>query len=73
LPSKDYQIISSRAPGEKSQIVSLMPKNGETSQEVADYLQSKNIIISPRGVRLRVSPHIFNNFADIDRLVEELP
>jgi selenocysteine lyase/cysteine desulfurase len=73
LPSKDYQIISSRAPGEKSQIVSLMPKNGETSQEVADYLQAKNIIISPRGVRLRVSPHIFNNFADIDQLVEELP
>jgi selenocysteine lyase/cysteine desulfurase len=73
LPAKNYQIISSRAPGEKSQIVSLMPKNGETSQEVADYLQAKNIIISPRGVRLRVSPHIFNNFADIDRLVEELP
>jgi cysteine desulfurase/selenocysteine lyase len=72
LPS-DYKIISSRAAGEKSQIVSLMPKDGQTSSTVADYLQSKNIIISPRGVRLRVSPHIFNNFADIDKLVEELP
>ncbi len=73
LPSKDYQIISSRAKGEKSQIVCLMPKEGQTSSDVAAYLESKNVIISPRGVRLRVSPHIFNNFADIDKLVEELP
>ncbi len=73
LPSKDYRIISSRAKSEKSQIVSLMPKDGQTSQEVADSLQRKNIIISPRGVRLRVAPHIFNNFSDIEKLIEELP
>jgi cysteine desulfurase / selenocysteine lyase len=73
LTEKDYQIISSRKECEKSQIVSLMPKAGQTSSEVAADLQGKNIIISPRGERLRIAPHIFNNQADIERLIEEMP
>lgn len=70
---KNYQLISSRLKGEKSQIISLMPKAGQTSQEVAADLQVKNIIISPRGERLRIAPHIFNNREDIKRLIEEMP
>ena len=73
LAQKNYHIISSRREGEKSQIVSLMPKDGQTSQEVAADLQAKNIIISPRGERLRIAPHIFNNRADIEKLIEEMP
>lgn len=73
LPAKDYKIVSSRAKGEKSQIVCVMPKEGQHSSQVADYLQSKNVIISPRGERLRVAPHIFNNQTDIEKLIEELP
>lgn len=73
LAQKNYHIISSRRKGEKSQIVSLMPKDGQTSQEVAADLQAKNIIISPRGERLRIAPHIFNNRADIEKLIEEMP
>jgi cysteine desulfurase / selenocysteine lyase len=73
LLSKNYQLISSRKKGEKSQIVSLMPKDEQTSQKVAADLQSKNIIISPRGERLRIAPHIFNNRADIERLIQEMP
>lgn len=73
LLAKNYQLISCRKKGEKSQIVSLMPKSGQTSQEVAANLQSKNIIISPRGERLRIAPHIFNNRSDIERLIEEMP
>ena len=73
LAQKNYHIISSRREGEKSQIVSLMPKDGQTSQEVAADLQAKNIIISPRGERLRIAPHIFNHRADIEKLIEEMP
>jgi cysteine desulfurase/selenocysteine lyase len=73
LEAEDYQIISSRLESEKSQIVSLMPKAGQTSSEVAAALQKKNIIISPRGERLRIAPHIFNNHQDIDQLIEEMP
>lgn len=73
LLSKNYQLISSRLKGEKSQIVSLMPKAGQHSTEVAANLQAKNIIISPRGERLRIAPHIFNNREDINKLIEEMP
>jgi cysteine desulfurase / selenocysteine lyase len=73
LTEKDYQIVSSRQKCEKSQIVSLMPKEGQQSSEVAADLQSKNIIISPRAERLRVAPHIFNNRMDIEKLIEEMP
>jgi selenocysteine lyase/cysteine desulfurase len=72
LLSKNYQLISSRQKGEKSQIVSLMPKLGQTSQDVAADLQAKQIIISPRGERLRIAPHIFNNREDVKKLIEEM-
>ncbi len=73
LNQKGYKIISSREKGEKSQIVSLMPKEGQTSMEVFSLLEQKKIIISARGERLRISPHIFNNRSDIDKLIEEIP
>ena len=73
LKEKNYEIVSSREQGEKSQIVCIMPKEGQTSGEAAAELEKKNIIISPRGPRLRIAPHIFNNKGDIEKLVEELP
>lgn len=73
LKQKDYEIVSSREKGEKSQIVCIMPKEGQNSTEVAAELEKKNIIISPRGKRLRIAPHIFNNRMDIEKLIEELP
>lgn len=73
LQAKNYEIVSSRAPGEKSQIVCLMPKAGQTSNEVAKLLENENIIVSPRGERIRVAPHFFNNKADIEKLIAVLP
>lgn len=73
LPTDRYELISSRAKGEKSQIVSLKHKKGLSSNEVVKRLERENIIIAPRGDRLRVSPHLFNNREDIERLIEFLP
>ena len=73
LAGKDYEIISSRSKGEKSQIVCLKHRNGLTSSEIAKKLQNENIIVSPRGSRLRIAPHFYNNREDIQRLVENLP
>ena len=73
LTGKDYEIISSRTPGEASQIVCIKHCGGLTSNQIASHLESEKIIVSPRGDRLRIAPHFYNNSADIDRLVEALP
>lgn len=73
LAGKEYDFVSSRAPGEKSQIVCLKHQNGMDCTAIAARLQEEKIIVSPRGDRLRIAPHFFNNLDDIDRLVETLP
>lgn len=73
IAGKDYEIVSSRERGEKSQIVSVKNRNGLTSNEVAKNLQNENIVVSPRGDRLRIAPHFYNNREDIEKLVEYLP
>jgi cysteine desulfurase / selenocysteine lyase len=73
LQTRDYKIVSSRKKGEKSQIVCVLPKDGETSSNLAKTLERNKVIVSPRGERLRIAPHFFNNQADIERLVELLP
>ncbi len=73
LGGKNYETVSSRAKGEKSQIVCIKHRNGQTPTEIAAHLENKNIIVSPRGERVRVAPHFFNNREDIERLLENLP
>lgn len=69
----NYEIISSRALGEKSQIVCIKNNTGLTPNEIFKHLERENIIVSPRGDRIRVAPHFFNNREDIERLAENLP
>lgn len=73
LAGKNYDIVSSRAKGEKSQIVCVRHRGDLTSNEIAKHLERENVIVSPRGDRLRIAPHFFNNHEDIERLVENLP
>lgn len=73
LASLPYQIVSSRRPGEKSQIVCVRHKNGIDAFALYSQLKQKNIITAPRGDRLRIAPHFYNTSADMDQLVESLP
>jgi len=73
LAGKNYEIVSSRATGEKSQIVCIEHTGALTPNEIAERLQKENIVVSPRGDRVRVAPHFFNNRADIEKLIEYLP
>lgn len=70
---KDYDIVSSRRPGEKSAIVCLRHRNGLDCNEIAGRLEKEKVIISPRNGRIRVAPHFYNNEDDIARLVDLLP
>ncbi|HQU82431.1 MAG TPA: aminotransferase class V-fold PLP-dependent enzyme [Pyrinomonadaceae bacterium] len=73
LPQDKYELVSSRATGEKSQIVCVKHKNGLTSHDIFKRLEKENIIIATRGDRVRISPHLFNNRENIERLIEFLP
>ncbi|HEX6124962.1 MAG TPA: aminotransferase class V-fold PLP-dependent enzyme [Pyrinomonadaceae bacterium] len=73
LAGKEYEIISSRTPGEKSSIVCLRHRNGLTSSDIAKELENEGVIVSPRGDRLRIAPHFYNNREDIERLISSLP
>lgn len=73
LAGLDYEILSSRAKDERSAIVCVRSTTGLHCTEIAARLQSENIIVSPRGDRLRIAPHFYNNREDIERLVAALP
>ncbi len=73
LSGGEYDIISSRLPGEKSQIVCIKHRGGLTSNQLAAALEQKNVIASPRGDRLRIAPHFYNDLGDIERLTKALP
>jgi selenocysteine lyase/cysteine desulfurase len=73
LAAKNYEIVSSRARSEKSQIVCVRNLEGLTPKDVAEKLEKENIIVSPRGDRIRIAPHFFNNREDVERLIEALP
>lgn len=73
LAGSDYEIISSRAPGERSAIVCVKHRGGIHCNDIAKSLQEANIVVSPRNDRLRIAPHFYNNVEDIERLVEHLP
>lgn len=73
VKGKNYEIVSSREKDEKSQIVCVKHRGGLPSNDIAEHLEKENIIVSPRGDRVRIAPHFFNNREDIERLAENLP
>jgi selenocysteine lyase/cysteine desulfurase len=73
LQKSNYHVVSSRRPGEKSQIVCIQHTAGLSSIELYSLLKKGHIITAPRGDRLRISPHLYNTLQEIDQLVDALP
>jgi len=73
LEGKNYELVSSRLPGEKSQIVCIRHKSGMSPMALYMHLKDRNIITAPRGDRLRIAPHAYNLPEEIDALVDALP
>jgi selenocysteine lyase/cysteine desulfurase len=71
--TKPYEVVSSRAAGEKSQIVCLRHTAGMSAMALYARLKQQNIITAPRGDRLRIAPHFYNTIAEMDQLIEALP
>lgn len=72
INEKNYEIVSSREKGEKSQIVCIKNKNGLLPKEIAEHLESEKIIVSPRNDRIRIAPHFYNNREEIEKLGRKL-
>jgi cysteine desulfurase/selenocysteine lyase len=73
LRDSDYEVVSSRRAGEKSQIVCIRHQRGLASMDLYAHLKKRNIVTAPRGDRLRISPHFYNTEAEIDELIEAFP
>ena len=72
LQDSNYEVVSSRKPEEKSQTVCIRSQSGFTPMNLYSHLMKQKIVTAPRGDRLRISPHLYNTFAEIDHLVEAL-
>ncbi len=73
LQGKSYEVVSSRQPGEKSQIVCIRHTGGMSAMDLYVHLKKENIITAPRGDRLRIAPHVYNTIEEIDHLIDALP
>ncbi|HET6850799.1 MAG TPA: aminotransferase class V-fold PLP-dependent enzyme [Pyrinomonadaceae bacterium] len=73
LRARNYEVVSSRAPGEKSQIVCMVPHKGSSALDLYIHLSERNIITAPRNDRLRISPHLYNTATEVDEFIKALP
>jgi cysteine desulfurase / selenocysteine lyase len=73
LGGKSYEVLSSRAPGERSAIVCIRSTAGISPNDIGSRLEEANVIVSVRGAGVRIAPHFYNNSEDIDRLLDALP
>jgi selenocysteine lyase/cysteine desulfurase len=72
LSRRDYEIVSSRRAGEKSQIVCIRHSQ-RAPMALYAHLKKQGIITAPRGDRLRISPHLYNTVEEIETLLKALP
>jgi selenocysteine lyase/cysteine desulfurase len=73
LKSKNYRVVSARGAGEKSQIVCIQHSGEMSAMKLYGLLKGQNIITAPRGNRLRIAPHFYNSFQEMDDIVSVLP
>lgn len=73
LDAGKYEVVSSRLPGEKSQIVCIRHRGGMAPFALYAHLNDRNIVTAPRSDRLRIAPHAYNLPEEIDRLIDALP
>jgi cysteine desulfurase/selenocysteine lyase len=71
LAERGWQVISSRAEGETSGIVTAVHPDHDAGETVRR-LAKRGVIVADRAGRFRVSPHFYNTEAEIDRLLAEL-
>jgi selenocysteine lyase/cysteine desulfurase len=72
LKEKDYQIVSSLVPEERSGIVCFRSQK-HSSAELFKLLTDNNIAVADRAQSVRISPHFYNSEEEIEHMMEVLP
>ena len=72
LKEKEYQIVSSLIPEERSGIVCFRSRK-HSSAELCKLLKDNSIIVADRAQSVRVSPHFYNSEEEIEQMMEVLP
>ncbi len=72
LKEKEYQIVSSLVPSERSGIVCFRSRE-HSSRELCKLLKDNRIIVADRAQSVRVSPHFYNSEEEIEQMMEVLP
>jgi cysteine desulfurase/selenocysteine lyase len=67
-----YRVIGAGKRGEQSAIIAIEGGNA-SADEICRQLAARSIIISSRSGRLRVAPHFYNSYEDIDKFISILP
>jgi cysteine desulfurase / selenocysteine lyase len=73
LRTTAYEVVSSRADGEKSQIVCIRHRGDLTPMFLYSHLKNRRIVTAPRSGRLRIAPHFYNTIDELNELVKALP
>jgi len=73
LSEKGYRVVSSRAPGEASGIVTFTSDRHDLAALRGQLESEHRVVTALREGRLRVSPHFYNTTGEIDQLVSLLP
>jgi selenocysteine lyase/cysteine desulfurase len=72
LAKRGFRVFSPRGEGEKSGIVSFY-SGKHKAEGVWQKLLKQGFVTSARQGRIRVSPHLYNTFEEIEQLVHALP
>lgn len=76
LPAAGYRIYGPREPDERAGIVTFEPDSPAADYDpmaLFERLNAQGISISVRDGRLRAAPHVYNDRADVEALLEALP
>lgn len=71
LAERGFQIISSRAPGETSGIVTAIHPE-HSAEDLVKILAERGVGVAVRAGRFRVSPHFYNTEDEVDRMLAAL-
>ena len=64
--------LSALAPGDRAGHFLGLKFPGDVPTSLPERLAQKNVFVSVRGQSMRVTPHLYNNDVDIERLISVL-